>query len=393
MKKIIYTLTVLFLLTSCKSIEKMVESGNYDQALRYGVDKLRGEKNKKTKFVKGLEKAYAKLNMQDQSKINHLKLSGKRNSLDRIVDIYHVMERRQDYVMPLLPLISKDGYPAEIQIKDYSKLINEASLEASEKHYVIALRQLDSARKSGDKIEARSAYNQLEEAQFYFTDYKDSYELKKEAYELGQSRILIESYTRGSNIAFDHTLDIISEISISQLNNKWEKFYTQDNSSITYNYIATIEVSDIMPGVERERYNSFTVSKKVKDGKMIIKDRSGNIMRDTSGNVLYVDKFIDVNADVEELEREKIAKMSGRVVIVDALDNTLINAVPINVTHEFIDYSCTYRGDKRALSDRTNKRIKSRCDPFPSDYEITSAMAYAYKSAAEESLNKQFFNN
>ena len=179
MKKIIYTLTVLFLLTSCKSIEKMVESGNYDQALRYGVDKLRGEKNKKTKFVKGLEKAYAKLNMQDQSKINHLKLSGKRNSLDRIVDIYHVMERRQDYVMPLLPLISKDGYPAEIQIKDYSKLINEASLEASEKHYVIALRQLDSARKSGDKIEARSAYNQLEEAQFYFTDYKDSYELKK----------------------------------------------------------------------------------------------------------------------------------------------------------------------------------------------------------------------
>lgn len=371
----------------------MVESGNYDQALRYGVDKLRGQKDKKTKYVKGLEKAYDKLNLQDQSKINHLKLSGKRNSLDRIVDIYHLMEKRQDYIMPLLPLISEDGYLAEIQITDYSKLINSASIEASEKHYAIALKQLESARKSGDKIDARSAYNQLEEVQFYFSDYKDSYELKKEAYELGQSRILVESYTKGSNIAFDHTLDIISEISISQLNNKWEKFYTLDNGTTAYNYIATIEVSDILPGVERERYNSFTVSKKVKDGKMIFKDRSGNIMRDTSGNAIYTDKFIEVNADVEELEREKIAKMSGRVVIIDALDNTLINAIPINVTHEFSDYSCTYRGDKRALSNTTNKRIKNRCDPFPSDYEITSDMAYAYKSAAQESLNKQFFKN
>ena len=96
---------------------------------------------------------------------------------------------------------------------------------------------------------------------------------------------------------------------------------------------------------------------------------------------------------MEELTREKIAKMNGRVVIIDALDNTLINSIPISVTHEFRDYSCTYRGDKRALSNDTNKRIKNRCDPFPSDYEITNAMAYAYKSTAEESLNNQYFKN
>lgn len=393
MKKIIYTLAAIFLLTSCKSIEKMVESGNYDQALRYGVDKLRGEKKKKTKYVKGLEKAFAKLNQQDLNEINHLKLSGRKNSYDRIVDIYHNMENRQEYVMPLLPLISEDGYLAKVKIVDYTKLIHEASVEATERHYTTALQYLESSRKNGDKLEARAAYNEFEDAQMYFTAYKDIYELKKEAYELGQSRILVEPYTKGSNIAFNHTLDIISQISTNSLNTKWEKFYTQDNGTTTFNYIATVEVSDILPGVERERYNSFTETKRVKEGLQPIKDRSGNLILDTLGKVQYEDKFIEVHAYVNEMEREKIAQMNGRLVIMDAFDNSLINSVPINVTHEFRDYACTYNGDKRALSNPILKRIKNICDPFPSDYDITSTMAYAYKSAAEESLDKHYFIN
>lgn len=369
----------------------MIESGQYDQALRFGVDKLKGEKNKKTKYVKGLEKAYAKMNLRDQNEINSLSLSGKRNSYDRVVDIYKNMEWRQNYVMPLLPLISEEGYLAEIRVKDYAGLINEASLKASEKHYVIANQYLNSAKKTGNKKEARNAYDQFEEAQFYFTDYKDSYELKQAAYELGQSRILVESYTKGSNMAFDHTLDIITQINITKLNNKWEKFYTQDNESILFNYIATLEVIEIVPGRERERIHTYTETKEIKDGRIVIKDKAGNVVKDTSGNILYTDKIKEVSAYISEVEREKIAHLNGRLVIIEAIDNIHINTIPINVTHEFRDYSCTFRGDKRALSGTTSKRIKNICDPFPTDYEITSLMAYSYKSAAEENLHKQYF--
>ena len=393
MKKIIYTLLTVVLITSCRSIDKMVESGNYDQALKFGVDKLRGQKNKKTKFVKGLEKAYAKLNEQDLNRINHLKLNGKRNSYDRIVDIYTTMENRQQYVMPLLPLISEDGYLADINVTDYTGLIHEASKIASQKHYDVAMELLESARTTGDKVDARSAYDQFEEAQFYFDDYKDTRVLKREAYDLGQSRILIEPYTGGSNFAFDHTLDIISNINVARLNNKWEKFYTQDNGTIPFSYIATIEVTDILPGVERERYNTFTETKSVVDGQVALTDRGGNVVKDTSGNIIYVNKLIDVTAQIEELQREKFAEMSGRLVVINALDNTLVNNVPINVTHEFSDYACTFRGDKRALSDVTFKRIKNNCSPFPTDYEITTTMAYTYKDAAEETLNIQYFIN
>lgn len=392
MKKIIYTLTAILLISSCKSIDKMVESGNYDEALRYGVDKLRGEKNKKTKYVRGLEKAYAKLNNQNLSEIKHLKLKNSKNSYDRIVDIYSIMEKRQNYVMPLLPLISEDGYLAEIKVVDYSILINEASIAASERHYTIGMKHLNTARNNGSKQEARNAYNKFEEAQYYFADYKDTYELKNEAYNLGQSRILIEPYTKGSNLAFDHTFDIISQFNVGKLNSRWEKFYVQDNGKTTYNYIATVEVLDIVPGKERERLHSYTETKEIKDGKVPIKNKRGKIMKDTSGNILYTDKIKIVSAYVSEMEREKVAHMNGRLVIVDAIDGSHINTIPINVTHAFKDYSCSFRGDRRALSQPTFKRVKSHCDPFPTDYEITSSLAYTYKKTAESKLKKIYFS-
>ena len=393
MKKIIYTFAVLLLITSCKSIDKMIESGQYDKALRFGVDKLRGEKNKKTKYVKGLERAYAKLNRQDLNDIKHLRLSGNKNRFDRIVDIYSNMERRQNYVMPLLPLISEEGYLAEVKIVDYSGLIHEASVEASDFHYNYAVKLLNSAKSSGIKSEARIAFNSFEDAEIYFPDYKDSRKLKQEAYELGQSRILVEPYTGGSNIAFDHTMDIISQINIGRLNNKWEKFYTQDNGSIQFNYIATMEVTDILPGQERERLHTFTESKEIVDGQVPVKDIDGKVMTDTLGNILYADKFKEVTAFISEIQREKLAMMSGQLVIVDALDNIHVSTVPISVTHEFRDYSCTFVGDERALTEPTFKRIKNSCEPFPTDYEITSLMAYSYKTAAEEQLDRHRFIN
>lgn len=393
MKRFIYILTTLLLITSCKSIEKMVESGQYDRALKYGVDKLRGEKNKKTKYVKGLEKAYAKLNGQDLRDIKRLELSGKNNRYDRIVSIYQNMEDRQSYVMPLLPLISENGYLAEIKITDYTEIIHQSSVAASNHHYTRAIKHLNIAKEYGDKIEARNAYEMFEDAQFYFSDYKDSYTLQQEAYKLGQSRILVEQYTHGSNIAFEHTMDIISQINVSRLNSKWEKFYLQEAENTTYSYVATMEVIDILPGIERERLHTFTETNRVIDGEVPMKDRSGKVMTDTLGNIIYTDRYIDVTATISEIQREKIAQMNGRLVIVDALNNQQINSIPITITHEFSDYACTFNGDERALSEPTNKRMKVNVDPFPSDYEITTTMAYAYKSAAEEKLERHYFKN
>lgn len=374
--------------TSCRSIDKMIESGNYDQALRYGVDKLRGEKNKKTRYVKGLQKAYVKLNKTDLDKIARIKVLNNKNSMDRIVEIYQKIENRQSYVYPLLPLISEDGYVATIKIKDYTSAINRSMKAASEVHYQYALDYLIRAKKNNDKISARKAYSELTEAINYFDTYKDSYNLKLKAYELGQTNILIEPYLSGSNAAFYHTGEIISQLQLNKLNSNWTKYYTEEHGE-DIDYVATIEVSKIVPGNEKERFNSFTETKEVNDGKIPLKSKDGAIVKDTMGNTIYIEKRILVTANVEELIREKTAQMSGKVVILDAKNNRLINTIPINVTYIFEDYSCIFRGDKRAITNKYNKRIKEQCAPFPTDFDMTTQLAHAYKEAAQKSIKAE----
>ena len=373
------------LFTSCRSIDKMIESGNYDQALRYGVDKLRGEKNKKTKYVKGLEKAYIKLNKRDLDKIAYLKLENNKNSMDRVVDIYQKMNDRQNYIYPLLPLISEDGYPATFKNRDFAYLLNNSMTQASDIHYQYALSYLESAQNNSDKIAARKAHAEFAQATLYFDNYKDSYDLKRKSYKLGQTNILIEPYVSGSNAAFYHTGEIISQLQISKLNTTWKKYFTEDHGQ-TIDFVATIEVSEIIPGKEKERFNSFTNTKEVSAGKKPLKGKNGVVVKDTMGNIIYKEKKIVVSANVEELLREKTAQMSGKVVIVDATNNRHITTIPINVTYIFEDYSCIFRGDKRALTNEYNKRIKKNCAPFPTDYDMTTNLAYEYKEAAQKSI-------
>lgn len=388
MKKILYILTAIMIFTSCRSIDKMIESGNYDQALRYGVDKLRGKKNKKTKYIKGLEKAYVKLNKRDLDNIAHLKLKDNKNSMNRVVDIYQKMEDRQNYIYPLIPLISKDGYPATFQIRDFATLINNSMKAASEKHYQYATNYLNRAKNLGDKVAARKAHSEFNEATFYFDSYKDSYNLKKEAYELGQTYILIEPYVSIANAAFYHTAEIISQLQLSNLNTTWKKYFTEDEGQ-NIDYVATIEVTEIIPGTEREKFYSFTNTKEVSDGKKYLKSKNGVVVRDTMGNIIYKEKKRKVSANIEELLREKIAQMSGKVVIVDANNNRHINTIPINITYIFEDYSCRFSGDKRALTGEYKKRIKENCAPFPTDYDMTTNLTNEYLKVAQKSIKSE----
>lgn len=389
MKNVLYILATILLFTSCKSIERMIESGNYDQALRYGVDKLKGKKNKKTKYVKGLEKAYRNLNLQDLENINKLKLIQGKNNLDRVVALYINMEKRQNYITPLVPLISEDGYEARIHTREYANLISLAMSEASNMHYELGIQNLTDAINTANKRKARKAYNHFIDAQQYIHNYKDTYEKKQEAYNLGQSIILIEPYIAGTNITFKHTEEVISYLDINRLNSKWEKFIT--NQSIEYDFVATLEVLNILPGKEVEHIKSYTETKEVIDGKIPVKDLNGLIVKDSIGNTIYTNKKELVTAYVEEIIREKIAHMNGKIVILDARTNSHIKSIPIDVTYNFEDYSCIVRGDERALDSNSKNRIKPYCNPFPTDFQMTSDLAHAYKDAAEEILSRQKF--
>src|SRR5262245_33449438 len=103
---------LVFLLSSCQTAKKYVESGDYDSAIHLCLQKLRGKKNKKTEYVQALELAFKKAQDRDLATIRQLKSEDRPEYWERIHDIHLDIRDRQSKVNPLLPLVSKKGYSA-----------------------------------------------------------------------------------------------------------------------------------------------------------------------------------------------------------------------------------------------------------------------------------------
>ena len=109
MKTLLYTLTLLMLLGSCRSVEKLVDKGNYDEAIIVATKRLAGKKKKKTKHVKYLEEAFAKITERDMDMIHSLDAENNPYNWERVLAISQKMEKRQNRINAFLPLTSKDG--------------------------------------------------------------------------------------------------------------------------------------------------------------------------------------------------------------------------------------------------------------------------------------------
>lgn len=387
MKKLnTYLIGLVLIASSCKNIEKMVDKGNYDQAISYAVDKLEGKKNKKTKYVKALERAYHKINQEDLDKIALLESKIDINTYDKVYDIYNRMHKRQVTVHRLHPLVSKDGYRARLGKKDYTRLINNAAQKAANAHYSEAKRLLDHAR-TKDKYIARQAYKQLGYIERYYKNYMDTDILYEEAYNLGvdhvQLSVYVDPYERSRLGVFN-----LDAIDVSNLDRFWTKYHTYDNG-MEYDYTATLEINQVDLGREYQRYNRYTETREIEDGTQPVKDVNGNIVKDTLGNTIYTKKYRTISADITEMVREKHARLIGKVVLYHNHTNTVASTRPIEVTHNFDDYSLTYNGDKRALTDRTLSRVKTSCPPFPSDFYIADQLTDNFKAIAIAELKRE----
>ena len=119
-------LTTALLLSACTNVEKLVDSGNYEQAIAYSVKKLRGKNKKKQKHVLALEKAFNKANQRDVRRMEVLKKRGSSEDWEEVYQLVQNIDRRQRLVEPLLPVIDREGYRAEFKFVKVANLENES---------------------------------------------------------------------------------------------------------------------------------------------------------------------------------------------------------------------------------------------------------------------------
>lgn len=346
-------------LTSCFSVRKELDRGNNDAVIAHSVKKLTGKKKKSPKHVKVLETALQRANSKDIQTIGQLENSPSIKDKDvRILRLYEGIQRRQDRISPLLPLIDKRGYEARFQfIKTLGKEA-EYKERAVEFLYGNSAILLEKGEK-GDKTAAREAYDQLAEIDRMVGDYKNIREMMRAAREYGTLYIEVNPFLGENVIMNKNVADVFLNFSYPEIHQGWKVVHYKPEKNRKYDLRVDFVLESFHVSPEREMSREYEDKKVIKPEPK--KDDKGNEIPDRNN------REVTVTAKVFEMRQLKEAAVIGRVFIVDLKTNRQVYSQNYTASEAFENYASTFQGDKRALSDVSLKRIGGRPLPFPSN--------------------------
>ncbi len=370
MKNIATPFFVFFLLMSsfsCTSIEKLVDSGQYDKAIYFATNKLSGAKVNKVEYVKGLETAFKKATEKDMTYIDKLKNEGNPESWETILSIYNIISDRQEQIRPLLPLTDENGKKANFLFVNTNDLEKEAKEQTINFLYSSAKDFLQEARSTKDRIPARKAYDALLRLKNYAGRFLDVPQLEREARELGTTKILVNVQNYSQAVFPAGLEDEILRLGFRDLDREWQKFDAYPERNREYDLGITLILSNVQvsPGAVSEK--SFSEKKEIPDGFQYLLDEKGNVKKDTAGNDIKLPKNKVIEAQILEVFQSKSAGLSGRLEVMDLHTKGVRESRDINTVAIFENRAASFKGDERALTEDTKKRLGNRPAVFPTD--------------------------
>jgi hypothetical protein len=370
MKNIATPFFVFFLLMtfiSCTSIEKLVDSGQYDKAIYFSTNKLSGAKVKKVEYVKGLETAFKKATDRDMAFVGKLKNEGNPESWETILSVYATISNRQESIRPLLPLTDENGKKANFLFVNTNDLEKEAKEQTINFLYSSAKDFLQEARSTKDRIPARKAYDALLRLKNYSSRFMDVPQLEREARELGTTKILVNVQNYSQAVFPAGLEDEILRLGFRDLDREWQKFDAYPERNREYDLGITLILSNVQvsPGAVSEK--SFSEKKEIPDGFQYVLDEKGNVKKDTAGNDIKLPKNKVIEAQILEVFQSKSAGLSGRLEVIDLHTKGVRESRDINAVAFFENRAASFKGDERALTEDTKKRLGNRPAVFPTD--------------------------
>lgn len=387
MKKILFLSLIITLLAGCTSSTKYLARGEYDEAIEKSVKKLI-RKPANVKEINVLKKAYNLANTNDQDYINRLKLSGQPDIWDEVFNRLRIMNERQGKVERLQSSVLNK---IDFKRVDYNNEIALAKTKAADYYYAHGVQLLE----KGDRISARQAYTEFQNAKRYYPNYKEVDAKIQTALFQGTNNVLfrVQNKTRVI-IPKDFESDLL-KISLKGMNRQWLNFDTYADNSLYYDFTVYLNLKVIDVSPEKIKEINYEDTKTITDGWEYKLDNKGNVMKDSAGNDIKIPKKVTIRCKVIENQMDKRSMVSGTLDFYDNRSNQLVHTQNITTESVFQHSYANFRGDERALSDKSKGMLKNRPIPFPSDLQMISNTAEDLKRIAKDiiSQNSRLFSN
>jgi hypothetical protein len=368
MKFLYLFIPALFLIVSCsgtKNIEKNINTGNFNQAITDALNKLRKNKDKNPELVYLLQNAYIKANERDLNQIELLKLQNNNANTPQILDTYKALNSRQNAVKTILPLYA-NGKEIIFKTSNYNTEIANYKNEAAAYVYDEAQSLLNSP----NKLDARAAYNEFEYIEGINPNYRDVRNLMTQAYYKGTDYVLVSIENQSNQVIPRRLEEFLLDFNTYGLDKFWTVFHSERENNTNYDYAMSLQLAQINISPEQLREKEFVREREIKDGWQYKLDRNGNVMKDSLGNDIKIDKFVTVKANVLQIGQFKTSEVIGVVLFKDLATNKLLDRFPIRSQFTFENYFASYRGDKRALLPEDLNLINNPRVPFPPNEQM-----------------------
>ncbi len=394
--------TLLFLLatvfiascSSIKSTEKAINSGNYDKAISLSVKNLAKNKYKEKNqpYVVMLRDAFKKATDRDSDKILFLEKENNPDNLEAIYTLYQRLSNRQEKIKPLLPLkILRSGKNADFDIVNYNNKIIEAKENYSAALYENAVTLLNEG--SQNKMNYRRAFDEFQHLNKINSNYKDTRSLLEEAHQKGIDFVFVSVNNDTHQFIPRRLEDDLLAIDTYGLNDLWTKYHSRRDDRINYDFDLELNFRRIDVSPEQIHEKEIIKEKQIKDGKKYLLNDKGEVVKDSLGNKIKVDKFKKIRCQFYRFTQFKSSKVIGVVKYINNANNQLLERFPIQSEFVFEHVYANYDGDRRALEESFYRLTELRRVRFPSNEQMIYDTGRDLKDKLKRIITRNKFRN
>jgi len=389
MKRTLPLLIAILLVAGCGSTTKKLQRGQYDAVIDKTVKKLL--KKPSAKRAAEMDRAYQLANERDLDRIRFLKMENNPDSYDEIFNRYNVLKERQRKVRTVTPL-TVEGKTYSYEYVDYDAEMVAAKRKAADFFYENGKGLLENALQ---KTDYRDAYFQLMKASEYSGgQYPNIDEMIYEARMKGISRVIVGVVNQSPiQLPVQVEEDLIS-FDTQGLSSEWVEYHFKHvDKDIDYDYEVIVELLSVAVSPDHTEDKDEIFNKRIADGFEYVLDANGNVMKDTAGNDIKIQKFRDITCTLIETRQHKSVEIRGEVEILALRpQRRLIKKEPFGASNVFEHSSARAIGDPAALTEEALKKTQQQKVPFPSDVEMVMTCTETIKPAIRNAVyaNRQY---
>mgnify|MGYP001441529559 FL=1 len=354
--------SILLISFGCSPIKKInnnVVSGEFDKAIDKTISELKKIKNKKKKiqYELILTDIYDRSVINSKDKISRFKKDGNPEFFDDIYFEYEKLIIRQNK----LKNISSERLNFNFENYD-SELIN---FRYKTSDYFLEIS--NSLISNNNKFDYRKAHNYLTIIETINPNYLQTRSLIELCLVEGKDNILLTVLNESKSVLFEDLENDILNIKGYDLNSTWKSFFTKNDSfEVKYDFYIDLAFKSFIISPERLVQREGSREKNIVDGLTYQLDAEGNVMKDSLGNDIKIDKLIKISVKTIESIQSKSAMVLAEIRFLNKKKN-VIDKFPLESEFWFRNRFLEYDGDKRVLTNDEIKLSKKRFIPFPPD--------------------------